>query len=82
MLAHKRNQLRRVAALPDNLKARPLKQARETLAEENIIFCQRNPSRVCGHGNDYRPSLTCRSTPRYRLAVMPEVKPAPLNDTR
>ena len=62
MLAHERDQLRRIATLPDNLKARALKQARKTLAEENIIIRERNPSRVCGHGKDYRPSPTCWST--------------------
>jgi hypothetical protein len=62
MLAHKGDQLRRIATLPDNLKARALKQAREALAQENIIIGERNPSRVCGHGKDYRPSATRRST--------------------
>jgi hypothetical protein len=62
MLAHQRDQLRRIAALPDYLKARVLKQARETLAEENVIFRERNPSRVCGHDKDYRPPATCQST--------------------
>jgi hypothetical protein len=58
MLAHKSDQLRRIAALPNNLKARALKQARETLAEENIIIRERNPSRVCGHVRiiDRRPT--------------------------
>jgi hypothetical protein len=54
MLAHKRVQLRRLpACLPDNLKPRALKQARDTLAENNVVLRQRDASWACGHGYDY-----------------------------
>ena len=48
------------ACLLDNLKPRALKQARDTLAENNVVLRQRDASWACGHGYDYRPSATCR----------------------
>src|SRR6266571_3483638 len=55
LLPDKRDELRRVPALPGHRKAGPLEQARETLAEEDIIVSQRDTNAGLGHPYDYRP---------------------------
>jgi hypothetical protein len=43
VLAHEREQLVRVARLPDDLEAGSLEQAREPFAEEDIVVCDDDP---------------------------------------
>jgi hypothetical protein len=37
------------------VEARALKQARETLAQQDVVVCQRDPDPVLGHLLDYGP---------------------------
>ena len=55
LLAHKCEQRRRGCALPHDVEARALKQARETLAQQDVVVCQRDPDPVLGHLYDYGP---------------------------
>jgi hypothetical protein len=43
VLAHERQQLVRVARLPDDLEAGSLEQAREPFAKEDIVVCDDDP---------------------------------------
>jgi hypothetical protein len=55
LLAHKGEQSRRVCTLPCHVEARVLKQARETLAQQDVVVRQRNPDPALGHLHDYGP---------------------------
>ena len=57
LFAHEREQRRRVCALPYDVEARALKQARETLAQQDVVVCQRDLDPVLGHLYDYGPIL-------------------------
>ena len=49
LFAHQGKQQRRVCTLPNDVEARALKQARETLAQQDVVVCQRDPDPVLGH---------------------------------
>ena len=46
-------QLGGVPALAHDLEARPLEQARQTLAEEDVVVGHDHARRARGHGGDY-----------------------------
>lgn len=54
-LAHKCEQLRRGCALPHDIEARALEQTRETLAQQDVVVCQRDLDPPLGHLYDYDP---------------------------
>jgi hypothetical protein len=54
VLAYDRNQVGAVAALTDDLETGALEQARQALAEENVVIRQRDPRSARGHADDYR----------------------------
>ena len=53
LLAHKRQQQRRVCALPYDVEARPLEQARDSFAQQDVVVCQRDLDAILGHLYDY-----------------------------
>ncbi|MBV9449910.1 MAG: hypothetical protein JO345_28865 [Streptosporangiaceae bacterium] len=55
LITDKREQLRGIPALPDDLEPRAVQQARETLAQQDVIVSQRDPDGDLGHAYDYRP---------------------------
>ena len=59
LLANQGEQLVAVARLPDDLEAEPLEQAREALAEQDVVVGQDGAGAGLGHPPDYRlPSST------------------------
>jgi hypothetical protein len=56
-------QPRRVAALADHVEAGALKQACQTLAQENVIVGQRDPDPILSHLYDHCPPLGNRLQP-------------------
>ena len=54
MLADEREQLVAVAGLADDLEAGALEQARETLAEQDVVVREDDPGARLGHPADYR----------------------------
>jgi membrane-associated phospholipid phosphatase len=56
LLPHQLHELRGVTGLPDHGKARALEQAREPLAQQDIIVSQHDTDPGLGHLYDYQPS--------------------------
>jgi hypothetical protein len=54
MLTNQCDELRRVACLPDHLKAGTLKQVRQAFAEQDVIIRKRHPGRARRHEDNYR----------------------------
>ena len=54
VLAHERDQLVAVAGLADDLEPETLEQARETLAEQDVVVGQDDAGARLGHPSDYR----------------------------
>ena len=54
-LADEREQQSRVCGLPYDVKARAFKQARETLAQQDVVVCEGDLDSVLGHLNYYGP---------------------------
>ena len=75
LLAHKGEQQRRVRALPNDVEARALKQARETLAQQDVVVCQRDPDPVLGHLYDCG-LFQDRSTLEHLAPLRPIILPA------
>jgi undecaprenyl-diphosphatase len=55
LLPHQLHELRGVAGLPGHGKARTLEQAREPLAQQDVIVSQRDTNPGLGHLYDYQP---------------------------
>jgi hypothetical protein len=56
-LPNQLDELRGIAALAYDVKAGALEQARQALAEQDVVVRKRNPGAVHGHYHDYRPAL-------------------------
>ena len=54
LLAHERDELVAVAGLADDLEAEPLEQAREPLAEQDVVVGEDDAGARLGHPPDYR----------------------------
>jgi hypothetical protein len=62
-VANQRDELRGISALAYDVKAGALEQARQALAEQDVVVRKRNPGAVHGHYHDYRPAPPSRLWP-------------------